>query len=110
VILGNVNQYYNPNAFVIPPNGTYGNVGRDVLIGPGAATIDGSLMKNTAIGERLNLQFRAEFFNVLNHANFATPNTIVFTSAGSAPVNTAGTINATSTSSRQIQLGLKLIW
>lgn len=110
VITGSVSQYYNPNAFVIPPNGTYGNVGRDVLIGPGAATIDGSLLKNTAIRERLNLQFRAEFFNVLNHANFATPNTIVFTSAGSAPVNTAGTINATSTSSRQIQLGLKLIW
>jgi hypothetical protein len=110
VILGKVSQYYNPNAFVIPPNGTYGNVGRDVLIGPGAATIDGSLMKNTAVRERLNLQFRAEFFNVLNHANFATPNTIVFTSAGSAPVNTAGMINATSTSSRQIQLGLKLIW
>jgi hypothetical protein len=68
------------------------------------------MIKNTSIRERMNLQFRAEFFNVLNHANFATPNPVVFTSAGTAPVSTAGTISATSTTSRQIQLGLKLIW
>jgi hypothetical protein len=110
VILGGVTQYFNPNDFIVPANGTYGNVGRDVLQGPGLATVDASMIKNTAIGERMNLQFRAELFNLLNRANFATPNPVVFTSAGTPPVSTAGTISATSTTSRQIQLGLKLIW
>jgi hypothetical protein len=110
VILGRVNQYFDPNAFAVPVNGTYGNVGRDVLAGPGLATVDVSLLKNTAVREHLNLQFRAEFFNVLNRTNFSTPNPVVFASNSSAPVSTAGVISATSTTSRQIQLGLKLMW
>jgi hypothetical protein len=110
LILGGPNQYFNPNAFLVPPNGTYGNVGRDVLIGPGLAELDASLLKNTAISERVTLQFRAEFFNLLNRANFATPNAVVFSSATTTPSPTAGVITATSTTSRQIQLGLKLIW
>jgi hypothetical protein len=110
VILGNPNQYFNPNAFIVPPNGTYGNLGRDTFIGPGLATLDVSLLKGTKITERLGLQFRAEFFNVLNHANFNTPNLIVFTSATGAPSPTAGVITSTSTTSRQIQFGLKLMW
>jgi hypothetical protein len=110
VITGGVQQYFNPNAFIVPPAGTYGNVGRDVLTGPGLATVDASLLKNTFIREKLNLQFRAEFFNLLNRANFTTPNPVVFTSNGTPPVSTAGLISATSTTSRQIQFGLKLIW
>jgi hypothetical protein len=110
VILGNPNEYLNPSAFSVPANGTYGNVGRDTLIGPGIATVDFSAMKNLAISERLRLQFRAEFFNILNHANFATPNTVVYTSATSGISPTAGVITATSTTSRQIQFGLKLLW
>jgi len=78
--------------------------------GPGLASLDLSLMKNTAISEKLHLQFRAEFFNILNRANFNTPNTVVFTSGSSASSPTAGVINSTSTTSRQIQFGLKLIW
>jgi hypothetical protein len=105
-----VNQYFDPNAFAVTVNGTYGNVGRDVLAGPGLATVDVSLLKNTAVREHLNLQFRAEFFNVLNRTNFSTPNPVVFASNSSAPVSTAGVISATSTTSRQIQLGLKLMW
>jgi hypothetical protein len=81
-----------------------------VLIGPALGEVDASLLKNTAISERVNLQFRAEFFNLLNRANFATPNAVVFTSATTIPSPTAGVITATSTTSRQIQLGLKLIW
>jgi hypothetical protein len=110
VILGNPNQWFNPAAFLAPPNasGFYGNLGRDTLIGPGLATWDLSVLKDTAIHESLRLQFRAEFFNVLNHPNFNTPNAVTFTPTGPSP--TAGVITSTSTTSRQIQFGLKLLW
>jgi hypothetical protein len=78
--------------------------------GPGTRSIDLSAVKNTPISERLRLQFRTEIFNVLNHANFGTPNPVVFSSASAAPSATAGLITATSTASRQIQFGLKAIW
>jgi Carboxypeptidase regulatory-like domain len=110
VIQGGVSQYFNPNAFIAPATGTYGNVGRNTLIGPGSATLDISALKRTAITERVSLQFRAEFFNVLNRANFSTPNAVVFTSASTTPAPTAGLITATSTTSRQIQFGLKLLF
>lgn len=110
LILGSPNQYFNPNAFVTPSTGTYGNVGRDVLTGPGLAELDFSVLKNTPVFEKANLQFRAEFFNILNRANFSTPNAVVFTSATTVPAPTAGLITATSTTSRQIQFGLKLLW
>ena len=113
VILGKPNQWFNPNAFLAPANtatngGFYGNVGRDTLIGPGLATWDFSVLKDTRIRERLNLQFRAEIFNLLNRANFNLPNAVVFTPSGVSP--TAGVITSTSTTSRQIQFGLKLLW
>jgi hypothetical protein len=110
LISGTPNQYFNPNAFAVPPAGTYGNAGRNTLIGPGLVELDVSVLKSTAITERLNLQFRAEFFNILNRANFGTPNTVVFTSASAVPAPTAGVITSTSTASRQIQFGLKLLW
>lgn len=110
IVLGGPNQYFNPNAFILPPTGTYGNVGRDILYGPGLATTDLSLAKNTAISEKLRLQFRAEFFNVFNRANFGSPNAVVFGSASATPSPTAGVITSTSTTSRQIQFGLKLLW
>ncbi|HEX5227347.1 MAG TPA: carboxypeptidase-like regulatory domain-containing protein [Bryobacteraceae bacterium] len=110
VILGRPEQWFNPAAFLAPPNnsGFYGNLGRDTLRGPGLATWDLSVIKDTQIHERLNLQFRAEFFNVLNRANFNTPNIVTFTPTGVSP--TAGVITGTSTTSRQIQLALKLRW
>jgi len=113
VILGNPSQWFNPNAFLAPANtaangGFYGNVGRDTLIGPGLATWDFSVLKDTRIRERLNLQFRAEIFNLLNRANFNLPNAVVFTPSGVSP--TAGVITSTSTTSRQVQFGLKLLW
>jgi hypothetical protein len=109
-ILGNPNQWFNPNAFLRPPpnSGFYGDLGRDALIGPGLATWDFSTLKETSIHERLSLQFRAEIFNLLNRANFNTPNLIVFTPSGVS--GTAGAITSTSTTSRQVQFGLKLIW
>ncbi len=116
VVLGNPNQWFNPAAFIAPPSlsGFYGNVGRDTYIGPALATWDFSVLKDTAIRERLHLQFRAEIFNLLNRANFNTPNLIVFTPPTAAnPTGlsgTAGAITSTSTCSRQIQFGLKLLW
>jgi hypothetical protein len=110
VILGSPNQWFNPAAFLAPPNasGFYGNLGRDTLQGPGLGTWDFSVLKATAIREGMNLQFRAELFNLLNRANFNTPNAVVFTPSGVSP--TAGLITSTSTTSRQIQFGLKLLW
>ncbi len=110
VILGNPHQWFNPAAFLGPPNnsGFYGNLGRDTLIGPGVATWNLSFLKNNQLNEAIRLQFRAELFNVLNHANFNTPNAITFTPSGVSP--TAGVITSTSTTSRQIQFGLKLLW
>jgi hypothetical protein len=110
VILGTPAQWFNPAAFLAPPNGSgfYGNLGRDTLIGPGLATWDLSFLKETRIRERSTLQFRAELFNILNRANFNTPNAIVFTPTGASP--TAGVITSTSTTARQVQFGLKLLW
>jgi hypothetical protein len=113
VILGNPSKWFDPGAFLAPANtpangGFYGNVGRDTLIGPGLATWDFSVLKDTQIRERLNLQFRAEIFNLLNRANFNLPNAVVFTPSGVSP--TAGAITSTSTTSRQVQFGLKLLW
>jgi len=108
VLQNSPNQWFNPNAFILPTPGTYGNLGRETLTGPGLAEIDISLFKNTALTDRLNLQFRAECFNLLNHANFGTPNAIVFSSGAISP--TAGLITATATTSRQIQFGLKLMF
>ena len=72
------------------------------------------MLKDSKLRERLNLQFRAEIFNLLNRANFNTPNLIVFTpptaSNPSGLSGTAGAITSTSTSSRQVQFALKLLW
>jgi hypothetical protein len=78
------------------------------LTGPGLATWDFSAFKDIRLRERLNLQFRAEFFNILNRANFNTPNAVTFTPTGVSP--TAGLITSTSTTSRQIQFGIKMRW
>jgi len=110
IVTGNPGQWFNPAAFLMPPvnSGFYGNLGRDTLAGPGLATWDLALLKETRIHERMNLQFRMEVFNLLNRANFNTPNLIVFTPNGLS--GTAGAITSTSTTSRQIQFGLKLNW
>jgi hypothetical protein len=109
-ILGNPNQWFNPAAFLQPPpnSGFWGNLSRNNLTGPGLATWDFSAIKNTTLHERLSLQFRAEIFNLLNRANFNTPNLIVFTPSGVS--GTAGAISSTSTTARQVQFGLKLLW
>lgn len=106
-------QYCNP-AFAYPTcMNLNGNAGRNILIGPGLVNVDLSLAKNTRIREAFNLQFRAEAFNIFNRANFQVPGLVtgtdIFDSSG-APNPFAGVLTSTTTTSRQIQLGLKLIW
>jgi len=114
-VLGTPEQYFNPAAFELQPAGRFGNLGRGALIGPNLRTVDLSLVKNTpfaAWGRERNFQFRFEAFNLLNRANFGTPSLIAFqgTQATEQPVATFGRIRSTVTSSRQIQLGLRLHW
>jgi hypothetical protein len=118
VVVGKPNDWFNPNAFIAPPSnsGFYGNLGRDEYTGPGLATWDFSAFKDTRVNESVNIEFRAEFFNILNHANFNTPSLIVdvLQAAPNATFPeqspTAGQVTSTSTTSRQIQFGLKLFW
>jgi outer membrane receptor protein involved in Fe transport len=137
-VTGDVNGYINTKCFSVPlapaslagscqlaldKNGTpvpgtcmnlFGNAGRNTVIGPGLANVDFSAFKNnyiSKISETFNVQFRAEFFNILNHPNFQSPvkHNAIFNTDGS-PADGAGVINSTTTSSRQIQFGLKIIW
>jgi hypothetical protein len=109
VILGQQAKWFDPNAFVMPTVGTWGNVSRGSFRGPGLAEVDLSLFKTTTtLTERLSAEFRAECFNVQNRANFATPNAIVFSRGAINP--SAGLISSTTTTSRQFQLGMKLIF
>ncbi len=112
---GNPAQYIKLNCFAFPvPSTRFGNAGRNTLVGPGLVSADASLIKNTALNrlhEGARLQFRAELFNLANRANFAAPtaNNKLFDTKGAA-VNFAGQITTLSTSPRQLQLALKLIW
>lgn len=108
VILGTQGEWFNPQAFILPAPGTWGNLGRGVYSGPGLAEVDFSVFKNIPISERVNLQFRSEFFNLLNHMNLGTPNATVFSGTSYSP--TAGQITTLATTPRQIQFGLKLIF
>jgi len=132
VIIGNPNQWFNPNMFhmqpMVPcPNnaaltcGTLGDAARGILRGPGLGDWDFSLVKDTAVsllGEQGSVEFRTEIFNILNHPNFGMPaSATVFNGATSvlgpyqqAPLAGVGQITTTVTTSRQIQFALKLIF
>ncbi len=135
VITGKPNQWFNPLMFSMTPEapcpndpslypsefcGTLGDASKGLLRGPGLATWDFSLVKDTRtpfLGQAGKLQFRAEFFNLLNRANFGMPDGTAFSGAltdmgsySEAPLPTAGLISTTSTPSRQIQLALKIIF
>ena len=111
-VTGDPNAYFNPAAFVLQPAGTLGNVGRGSLIGPNLRTFDLSALKNirlSSLGDSARLQLRIEAFNLFNRTNFAVPSLLAFTGIdGEAPLSSLGRIRATATSSRQIQLGLRL--
>lgn len=109
-VIGTPDSYFNPNAFVLQPAGFLGNVGRGSLIGPNLRALDLSLGKNVRLWERVNAQFRAEAFNLLNRANFGPPGLIAFagTADNERPFSTLGRVRATVTSARQIQLVLRI--
>jgi hypothetical protein len=102
-------HWYNPDCFELQPIGTLGNSGRNIGTSPSYATLDVNLSKDTRITESTNLQFRAEFFNILNHTNFSTPTLGAFSSSGARNAN-AGTITSIVGTSRQIQFALKLVF
>ena len=111
-VLGRVDQWFNPAAFVLQPAGTFGNTGRGDFIGPDLRTLDLSLSKQTqfgALGSHGRLEFRIEAFNILNRANFGVPELRAFAGQADneATLATFGRISSTVTSSRQIQLGIR---
>lgn len=115
IVRGGPQQYYDPSAFTLQPTGFLGTAARNMIRGPGVANLDFSVVKDTSLkflGESGKLEFRAECFNILNRVNFGDPNMTIFAgrSAGEAPLGTAGVITGTGTTSRQIQLALKILF
>jgi hypothetical protein len=111
---GNPNTYIKTQCLAFPGPNRWGNLGRNSLVGPGVSNLDFSVFKNNPvkrISESFNAQFRAEFFNILNRANFGSPtqNLAVFDQNGLS-IPSAGLITSTQTTSRQIQFALKFIW
>lgn len=95
-------QWFNTAAFALPPFGSFGSAGRNILDGPGYQNVNASLVKNTWLTERIQLQLRAEFFNLFNHPNFNLPDNFF----GSP---TFGQI-LSAQSPRHIQFGVKLVF
>jgi Carboxypeptidase regulatory-like domain/TonB dependent receptor/TonB-dependent Receptor Plug Domain len=107
------NAWFNTAAFVPAAPGTFGNAGRNTIIGPRNNIADLSLIKSTRINERLRLQFRSEFFNVFNHPNFALPNVTVNSSGFGTITSTPDVANGNPLGDggpRQVQLALKLVF
>jgi carboxypeptidase family protein/TonB-dependent receptor-like protein len=114
-VTGNPDQWFDPAAFVLQPAGTLGNLGRGALIGPDLKTIDLALVKRiawTALGQAGRLELRIEGFNIFNRANFGVPSLLAFagTADNEAPLSTFGRIRSTVTSSRQIQVGARVVF
>ena len=115
LILGGAERYFDPSGFMLQPQGFFGNAGRNSLTGPGLAMMNLALVKHTNVGllgSAGAVQLRLEVFNVLNRANFAVPNRVVFAAARAdeSPLATAGRITRTITSARQLQLGVKVLF
>jgi len=98
-------HWFDINAFAIPSTLAFGNAGRNTLIGPGQNVFDGSLRKEFRVTEGQSLEFRAEFFNAFNHANFSQPDNFKDDGPG-----VAGVITSVAIPMRQIQFGLKLMF
>ena len=111
-VLGRPDQWFDPAAFVLQPAGTFGNTGRGDFIGPNLRTLDLALSKSAGwarLGGRV--EFRVEAFNILNRANFGTPELRAFSGTEGQPVSaTFGRITSTVTSARQIQLGIRAVF
>jgi len=108
-VLGNVDQWFDPSAFVLPAPGFIGTLPRNTIIGPNLKTVDLMGGKNFKLWGASELQFRLEVYNLFNRANFGLPQQTVFNANGTVRED-AGRITSTSTSARQMQLGVKLVW
>jgi hypothetical protein len=97
-------HWFNPAAFVVAPPKQFGNAGKGIINGPNLIDLDGGVMRNFRLSERAHLQFRAEFFNLPNHPNFADPNNDIDLTT------VVGSITKTTTTSRQLQFALKLVF
>ena len=108
-VTGNPNQWFNPQAFVLQPAGTFGNTGRGDFTGPDMRMVDLSLSRDVPFKARA-LELRLEVFNLFNRANFGVPNLVAFAGAadGEAPLGSFGRMRNTVTSARQVQLGARL--
>jgi Carboxypeptidase regulatory-like domain/TonB dependent receptor len=106
-----VQQWFNTGAFVMQPTGTLGTAGRNILTGPGTNIVDFSLLKNIPFTDRHRLQFRTEFFNLFNHANFDVPTRICDGTVTGAPCTATGfgSINA-ARDPRILQFALKYLF
>jgi hypothetical protein len=103
------NQWLNKAAFTLAAPGVFGNAGRNILTAPGFEDIDFAISKTTALKERFSLQFRAEAFNLFNHPNFSQPSNS-FIAANFGQITATRTARGDLGSSRQLQLGMKLIF
>jgi hypothetical protein len=114
-------KYFDAAAFFIQRKGVYGNIGKNTLVGPGLATLDLSFLKDTDLSENVAMQFRAEFFNILNRANFGSRgmglnafSRVVNDAEGNVTASsfsgTAGRITMTGATNRQIQVALRFIF
>jgi len=98
-------QWFNTAAFQVPPIGTWGDMPKWSMFGPGAKDLDFSVFKNFSVRENTNLQFRTEFFNLFNHPNFGSPNGAFGSAAfGSISSTAFGQIGEP----RRVQFALKL--
>ena len=100
---GPAGRYFNPDAFAAAPQFQFGNLGRNVLRGPGFKNFDIGMFKNFIFNERIRLQYRAEFFNLFNMVNFSNP-------GGSFGTPNFGRSTGTQNQQRSIQMGLKLYY
>jgi hypothetical protein len=113
---GNPDHYINLACFAAPvPATRLGDAGRNIAIGPGLFNVDQAFFKNNRVrwfSEDVNVQFRAELFNILNHSNFNPPNStnVSLFNSNLTPILSAGALTSTATTSRQIQFALKFVW
>jgi hypothetical protein len=103
-----LSQWFNPAAFVIPANGTWGNAGRSIATGPGLMQVDFALQKNTRITESKALVFRVETFNLFNRTQAGNPGTTLTSPATFGLVTTGLNRTIGTGTSRQMQLALRL--
>jgi hypothetical protein len=111
-VTGRPDQWFDPTAFVLQPQGTMGSSGRGAFRGPNLRTVDVSAVKRVALRSGSRLELRIEVFNLFNRANFGNPTLIAFAGAApnEAPLASFGRIRSTVTSARQTQIGMRVVF